>query len=185
MSTYEMESLAYHEAIPGHHMQIAIAQEMDELPRFRRFASNTAYDEGWGLYSERLAKEMGFYQDLYSDFGRLASELWRACRLVVDTGIHMDDKRWTRGQAIAYLTENTPNAAGDIANSVERYTVDPGQATAYTIGMAKILELRAGAQERLSAKFDLRGFHDTVLAGGSMPLPVLQDVVESWVSENV
>lgn len=185
MSKIEMESLAYHEAVPGHHMQIALAQEMDELPRFRRFSSNTAYDEGWGLYCERLAKEMGFYQDPYSDFGRLASELWRACRLVVDTGIHMADKRWTRSQAIAYLTENTPNGAGDIANSVERYIVDPGQATAYTIGMAKILELRAGAEERLGAKFDLRTFHDTVLANGSMPLPVLQNVVETWVSENV
>jgi len=180
---YEMESLAYHEAIPGHHMQIALAQEMSQLPRFRRFSSYTAYDEGWALYCERLAKDMGFYQDPYSDAGRLSSELWRACRLVVDTGIHMDDKRWTREQAIAYLTQNTPNAPGDIENSVERYIVDPGQATAYKIGMAKFLELRDTARVGLGNKFDLRGFHDAVLGNASVPLPVLADVVHEWIKE--
>ena len=176
-----MESLAYHEAIPGHHMQIALAQEQGDLPQFRRFAGYTAYDEGWGLYCEQLAKEMGFYEDPYSDFGRLSSELWRACRLVVDTGIHMWSTRWTREQVIAYLTENTPNTVTDIANSVERHIVDPGQATAYTIGMAKLLELREDAKTRLGVKFDLRGFHDVVLSNGSVPLTTLADIVDAWV----
>ncbi len=180
---YAMEALAYHEAIPGHHMQIALAQEMDDLPRFRRFDGYTAYAEGWGLYCERLPKEMGFYQDPYSDFGRLSEELWRACRLVVDTGIHMDEKRWTRQQAIDYLTANTPNSSGDITNSVERYIVDPGQATAYKIGMTKILDLREGAKRTLGSKFDLRGFHDVVLGSGSVPLPILADAVDVWVKE--
>jgi len=180
---FEMEALAYHEAIPGHHLQIALAQEMSQLPRFRRFSSYTAYDEGWGLYSERLAKDMGFYQNAYSDIGRLSSELWRACRLVVDTGIHMDDKRWTREQAVAYLMQNTPNTAGDIQNSVERYIVDPGQATAYKIGMAKILELRELARADLGGKFDLRAFHEAVLGNASLPLTVLGDVVREWIKE--
>ncbi len=183
MSKFEMESLAYHEGIPGHHMQIALAQEMDGLPRFRRFSGYTAYAEGWGLYCERLAKEMGFYQDPYSDFGRLSSELWRACRLVVDTGIHMDDKRWTRAQSITYLTENTPNAVTDIENSVERYIVDPGQATAYKIGMAKIIDLREAAKATLGDKFDLKGFHNAVLSGGSVPLTILADIVDDWVAQ--
>ena len=183
VSKFEMESLAYHEAIPGHHMQVAIAQEMTDLPRFRRFAGHTAYTEGWGLYSERLPKEMGFYEDPYSDFGRLSAELWRACRLVVDTGIHMNETRWTRAQVIDYLTENTPNAAGDITNSAERYIVTPGQATAYKIGMAKILALREDAKIRLSEKFDLRAFHNVVLGSGSVPLTVLTDIVDAWVKE--
>ncbi len=181
MSKYEMESLAYHEAIPGHHMQIALAQEQGDLPQFRRFGGYTAYDEGWGLYCEQLAKEMGFYEDPYSDFGRLSSELWRACRLVVDTGIHMPSTRWTRADVIAYLTENTPNTATDITNSAERYIVDPGQATAYKIGMANILELREAAKTRLAGKFDLREFHDVVLSNGSVPLTVLADIVDDWV----
>ena len=183
MSKYEMESLAYHEAIPGHHMQIAISQEMEDLPRFRRFSSYNAYVEGWGLYCEYLAKEMGFYENPYSDFGRLSSELWRACRLVVDTGIHMDEKRWTRRQAVDYLTANTPNSQGDIANSVERYIVDPGQATAYKIGMAKILELREAAKATLGPKFDVRGFHNAVLSNGAVPLTILADIVDAWVKE--
>ncbi len=182
---YELESLAYHEGIPGHHMQIALAQEMDDLPRFRRFADHTAYSEGWAVYAERLAKDMGFYQDPTADFGRLSSELWRACRLVVDTGIHMDDKRWTRNQAMDYLAENTPNAMGDIANSVERYIVDPGQATAYKIGMEKILALREDAKARLGEKFDLRGFHNAVLGVGAVPLTILSDVVEDWIKETL
>ena len=180
---YEMESVAYHEGIPGHHLQLALAQEMDDLPRFRRFSSYTAYVEGWGLYCEQLAKDMGFYQDPYSDFGRLSSELWRACRLVVDTGIHMDEKRWTRQQAIDYLAANTPNSIGDITNSVERYIVDPGQAAAYKVGMAKIVDLRANAKAKLDSKFDLRGFHAAVLGNGSLPLTILDDVVDSWVRE--
>jgi len=185
MPKFEMESVAYHEAIPGHHMQIALAQETDGLPRFRRFAGYTAYIEGWALYCERLAKEMGFYEDPYSDFGRLASELWRACRLVVDTGIHMDDKRWTRAQAIAYLSENTPNGATDIENSVERYIVDPGQAAAYKIGMEKILDLREGAKAALGEKFDLKAFHNAVLSSGAVPLTILSEIVGDWVKDVV
>lgn len=181
MPKFEMEALAYHEGIPGHHLQIALTQEADRLPRFRRFESYTAFDEGWGLYSERLAKEMGFYTDATADFGRLASELWRACRMVVDTGIHMPDKRWTRTQAIDYLTANTPNTQRDIVNSVERYIVNPGQATAYTIGMNRIVALREQARERLGDRFDLREFHGAVLGNGSLPLPFLTETVEAWV----
>ena len=140
MPTYQMEALAYHEAVPGHHMQIAIAQELEGLPKFRRFGGYTAFSEGWGLYSEKIPKEMGLYSDPYSDFGRLAMELWRACRLVVDTGIHT--KKWTREKAIAYLEENTPNAEGDIVKAIERYIVMPSQATAYKVGMLRIEALR-------------------------------------------
>ncbi|WP_252008747.1 DUF885 family protein [Ferrimonas sp. SCSIO 43195] len=179
MPTYQLEALAFHEGIPGHHMQIAIAQELQALPKFRRFGSYTAYIEGWGLYSEYLPKEMGFYQDPYSDFGRLAMELWRACRLVVDTGIH--DQRWTRQQAIDYLADNTPNPQGDVVKAIERYIVMPSQATAYKIGMLKILQLRSDAQQQLGDKFDLRGFHDVILANGPVPLNVLQQQVQAWV----
>ena len=139
--TYELEALAHHEGIPGHHMQIAIAQELSGIPKFRKFShAYTAYTEGWGLYSEQVPKEIGMYQDPYSDFGRLALELWRAGRLVVDTGIH--DKKWTRQQAIDYLKQNTPNSEADCIDSINRYIVMPSQATAYKIGMIKILELR-------------------------------------------
>jgi uncharacterized protein (DUF885 family) len=179
-----MEALAYHEGIPGHHMQIALTQEMSDLPQFRRFAGYTAYIEGWALYCERLAKEMGFYEDPYSDFGRLSSELWRACRLVVDTGIHAGETRWSRARAVAYLTENTPNSEGDIANSVERYIVDPGQATAYKIGMSRILDLREDARATLGEKFDLRAYHNVVLGSGSLPLTVLADNVAAWVADS-
>lgn len=175
MPTYQLESLVYHEGIPGHHMQISIAQELEDLPRFRKFGGETAYIEGWGLYSERLPKELGFYEDPYSDFGRLAAELWRACRLVVDTGIH--EKRWTREQAIDYLLENTPNPEGDAIKSIERYIVMPGQATAYMVGMLKILEIRETARETLGEAFDLRAFHDAVLENGALPLDVLEMTV--------
>lgn len=175
MPTYQLESLVYHEGIPGHHMQISIAQELEDLPRFRKFGGETAYIEGWGLYSERLPKELGFYEDPYSDFGRLAAELWRACRLVVDTGIH--EKRWTREQAIDYLLENTPNPEGDAIKSIERYIVMPGQATAYMVGMLKILEIRETAKEALGEAFDLRAFHDAVLENGALPLDVLEMTV--------
>ena len=181
---YEMESTAYHEAIPGHHMQIALAQEMD-LPSFRRFADFTAYSEGWGLYSERLPKEMGFYQDPYSDFGRLSNELWRACRLVVDTGLHSGATKWTREKAIDYLRETTPNSMADIVNSVERYIVDPGQATAYTLGMLKMLELRESAKAQLKDKFDLRQYHDVVLGHAAVTLPLLERNVDAWVKETL
>ncbi|NKB37710.1 MAG: DUF885 family protein [Gammaproteobacteria bacterium] len=181
MPNYQMEALAYHEGIPGHHMQGSIASELEGIPRFRKFGHYTAYGEGWGLYSEYLPKEMGFYSDPYSDFGRLAMEIWRACRLVVDTGIHA--KRWTREQAIEYLEENTPNPRGDIVKAIERYIVIPSQATAYKIGMNKILELRTMTEEILGEKFNLREFHDVVLRNGPLPLDMLEDSVKVWVHE--
>lgn len=180
MPIYQMEALAYHEGIPGHHMQIAIAQELEGVPEFRKFGHYTAYVEGWGLYSEFLPKEMGFYADPYSDFGRLAMELWRACRLVVDTGLHA--KRWTREQAIEYLATNTPNPEGDCIKAVERYIVMPGQATAYQVGLLRLLELRAWAQAELGDAFDLRAFHDVILLAGPMPLDLLEERVQAWVA---
>lgn len=180
MPNYQMEGLAYHEGIPGHHMQLAISQELESIPQFQKFASFTAYTEGWGLYSEYLAKDMGFYEDPYSDFGRLAMELWRACRLVVDTGIH--DKKWTREQAMQYLRDNTPNPEGDIEMAINRYIVFPGQATAYMIGKIKILELREWAAEELGEKFDVRGYHDEVLRHGPVPLDILDENVRAWVA---
>ena len=178
--TYELESLAHHEGIPGHHMQIAIAQELKGIPKFRKFGGRyTAYTEGWGLYSELTPKEIGMYQDPYSDFGRLSLELWRAGRLVVDTGIHA--KRWTRQQAIDYLKANTPNAETDCIDSINRYIVMPSQATAYKIGMIKILELREKAKKQLGAKFDLRQFHEVVLTNGAVPLDILEELVNAWV----
>lgn len=182
MPVYQMEALAYHEGIPGHHMQIAISQELEDVPRFRRFGGYTAYVEGWGLYSEWLPTQLGRYQDPYSDFGRLAMELWRACRLVVDTGIHA--KRWTRQQAIDYLTANTPNPEGDIVKAIERYIVMPSQATAYKIGMMEIIALRREAEAELGERFDPREFHDAVLGSGALPLDVLRTLVESYIAEN-
>ena len=179
MPKYQMEALAYHEGIPGHHMQLAIAQELEGVPKFQKFGSVTAYTEGWGLYSEYLPKEMGFYEDPYSDFGRLAMEIWRAARLVVDTGLH--DKQWTRQQAIDYLLENTPNPENDAIKAIERYIVMPGQATAYKIGMLKILELRDNAKSELGDNFDIREFHDVVLETGPVPLNVLEERVGNWV----
>lgn len=180
MPSYQMEALAYHEGIPGHHMQIAIAQELKEVPMFRKFGRYTAYVEGWGLYSEFIPKEMGFYADPYSDFGRLAMELWRACRLVVDTGIHA--KKWTREEGIKYYTDNTPNAEADAVKMVERHIVMPSQATAYKIGMLKILELREKAKKALADKFDIRKFHDVVLTNGPLPLNVLENLVDDYIS---
>ncbi|MEL7108649.1 MAG: DUF885 domain-containing protein [Pseudomonadota bacterium] len=180
MPLYQMEALAYHEGIPGHHMQLAISQELTGIPKFRKFGGYTAYTEGWGLYSEFLPKEMGFYEDPYSDFGRLAMELWRAARLVVDTGLH--EKQWTRQEAIDYLLENTPNPEGDCRKAIERYIVMPGQATAYKIGMIKILELREDARDRLGDAFDIRDFHDVVLKDGPVPLEILEENVEAWIA---
>lgn len=180
MPIYQMEALAYHEGIPGHHMQISIAQEIENMPKFRKFGGYTAYVEGWGLYSELLPKEYGFYEDPYSDFGRLAMELWRACRLVVDTGIHA--KKWTRQQAIDYLIKNTPNPENDSIKAIERYIVMPSQATAYKIGMLKILELREKAQTELKDKYDIREFHDVVLKNGPVPLDVLDTLVNDWIN---
>jgi len=181
MSKNELEALAYHEGLPGHHLQRALQTELGELPPFRRFGGWTAYTEGWGLYSEELGKDMGFYTDPYSDFGRLGMELWRACRLVVDTGIH--SKRWSREEAIQYLKDNTPNPEGDIVRAIERYITTPGQATAYMIGKLKIMELREMAREELGSEFDIREFHDVVLTSGPVPLSILEENVVSWVEE--
>ena len=181
MPKYQMEALAYHEGIPGHHMQIAKAQELQGIPKFRKFNGYTAYVEGWGLYSEYFPKEMGLYADPYSDFGRLSMELWRACRLVVDTGIHT--KKWTREQAIAYYVENTPNAESDAIKMVERHIVMPSQATAYKVGMLKILSLREQAKTQLGDKFDIREFHNVVLRNGPLPLDVLEEQVNKWVKQ--
>ncbi len=181
MPTHELEVIAYHEGNPGHHMQIAIAQELTGVPTFRTQAGFTAYSEGWGLYAERLAKEMGAYKDPYSEFGRLSSEIWRAIRLVLDTGIHA--RSWSEKQAVDYFVANSPAAEGAIRSEVRRYFVIPGQATAYKIGMQKILDLRAHAQKALGARFDIRGFHDTVLGGGAMPLELLERRVTTWIDQ--
>lgn len=180
MSKNELEALAYHEGLPGHHLQRSIQTQLGDLPPFRRFGGVTAYTEGWGLYTEELGKDMGFYTDPYSDFGRLGMELWRAGRLVVDTGIH--HKRWSREQAIAWLTENTPNPPGDIEKAIERYVVYPGQATAYMIGKLKIMELREKAKAELGTGFDIRAFHDTILTSGPVPLSILEENVEQWIA---
>lgn len=180
MASTELEALAYHEGLPGHHLQRAVQTELGDLPPFRRFGGVTAYTEGWGLYSEELGKDMGFYQDPYSDFGRLGMELWRACRLVVDTGIH--HKRWSREQAIGYLTENTPNPDGDISKAIERYVVYPGQANAYMIGKLKIMELRERAQKALGPKFQYGRFHDAILKSGPVPLTVLEERIDGWIA---
>ena len=180
MPTYQMEALAYHEGIPGHHMQRAIALELEGIPQFQKFLSFTAYTEGWGLYTEELAKDMGFYKDPYSDFGRLAMELWRACRLVVDTGIHA--QKWSREEAIDYLIQNTPNPEYDAIKAIERYIAMPGQATAYMIGKLKIMELRETAKATLGDKFSYPEFHDVVLKDGPVPLSVLEEKVNQWVT---
>ncbi len=180
MPKNEMEAIAYHEGNPGHHMQISIAQELTSVPVFRTQAGFTAYVEGWALYSELLAKEMGAYQNPYSDFGRLITEMWRAVRLVVDTGLH--SKGWTEQQAIDYFLAKTPIAQGAVISEVRRYIVWPGQATAYKIGMIKILQLREHAKQQLGDKFDIRAFHDTVLSGGALPLDVLEKRVNNWIA---
>ena len=181
MPKNEMEAIAYHEGSPGHHMQISIAQELTSVPTFRTQARFTVYSEGWALYAELLAKEMGAYQNPYSDFGRLITEMWRAVRLVVDTGLH--SKGWTEQQAIDYFLQKTPIAEGAVLSEVRRYLVIPGQATAYKIGMIKILELRQYAEQELGEAFDIRQFHDTILTGGALPLSVLERRVKNWVSQ--
>lgn len=179
MPIYQMRALAYHEGIPGHHMQIAIQQELESIPSFRRFGFVTAFSEGWGLYSEWLPLEIGAYKDPYANFGRLAMELWRACRLVVDSGIH--SLEWTVPQSIDYLLTNTPNAKGDVVSAVERYLVNPGQATAYKIGMLEIQALRARAEKELGSNFDIRRFHDAVLANGPVPLAILSELIDEHI----
>jgi uncharacterized protein (DUF885 family) len=179
MPTYQLEDVTYHEGVPGHHMQISIQQELTNVPRFRTQYRATAYSEGWGLYAELLAKEMGAFEDPYSDFGRLVGESWRAIRLVVDTGIHA--KKWSEQQAVEYFMENSPQPEATIRSEIMRYIHNPGQATAYKMGMLKILELRSRAKTALGDKFDLRKFHDVVLSGGALPMPVLEGRVMHWV----
>jgi uncharacterized protein (DUF885 family) len=178
---FAMRTLAYHEGIPGHHFQIAIQQEQTGVPFFRKVIPFTAYSEGWALYSERLAYELGFEKDPLDNLGRLRDEMMRATRLVVDSGIHY--KHWTREQAISYMMDNTGMAEGDVTAEVERYFVNPGQALAYKVGMLKILALREHARQELGPKFDLKQFHNQVLSHGAMPMKVLEQVVNDWIAE--
>ena len=180
MPLFEVEALFYHEGVPGHHLQRAIQTELTELPPFRRYGGFTAYSEGWGLYSEKLAKDMGLYTDPYRDFGRLQLELHRAIRLVVDSGLH--HKRWTRERAIRYVQDNSADAPGGIVKAIERYIVYPGQATAYLVGRLKISELRDRAQTQLGTKYDVRAFHDIVLKSGPLPLDILERRVDAWIA---
>ena len=182
MPKTELEVIAYHEGLPGHHMQIAIAQELQGVPEFRKQAGFTAYAEGWGLYSEWLAREMpGTYTDPYSEYGRLTSEMWRAIRLVVDTGLHA--KGWTQEQAVAFMSENSSIPQQAVEAEIRRYITWPGQATAYKIGMIKIQELRAKAEKELGDDFDIRGFHDAILGGGALPLTLLERKIDQWIED--
>ncbi|GGF34940.1 hypothetical protein GCM10011611_46460 [Aliidongia dinghuensis] len=177
---YQIEALMHHEGVPGHHLQIAIAMELDGLPLFRRLDICNAHAEGWALYAEKFPKELGFYQDPYADFGRLSMEAWRAARLVVDPGIH--HQGWSRDEAIRFMTENTAESPLNIAIEVDRYFVFPGQATSYAVGLIEILRLRAEAEAKLGHRFDRRQFHDTLLGHGSVPLPILSELVGDWVA---
>jgi uncharacterized protein (DUF885 family) len=177
---FEIEALTCHESIPGHHLQLALQQERTDLPKFRRFGDFTAFIEGWGLYAERLGLELGLYEDPYSDFGRLSYEAWRACRLVVDSGIHYFG--WTRQQAIDFMAAHTALAMHNIRSEVDRYIAWPGQALAYKVGELKLRELRSRAAKRLGDKFDVRGFHEVVLAGGAVPLSLLEKQVDAWIA---
>jgi len=178
-SIFRLENLAYHEGVPGHHMQISIQQELEGIPRFRTAKGYTAFSEGWGLYAEYLGKEMGFYNDPYAEFGRLSGEIWRAVRLVVDTGIHAFE--WTQEEAVEYALQNSARPEPSVRSEIRRYFNNPGQATAYKIGMLKIQEVRAKAEAELGADFDIRAFHDTVLGSGQLPMAVLEAEVDNWI----
>jgi len=180
VSKVQLPAIAYHEGAPGHHFQIARAQEQADLPLFRRYSYQGAYIEGWGLYAEKLGKEAGFYQDPYDDLGRLSLEIWRAVRLVLDTGIH--HKRWTRDQSIAYMRANTISSDLDIAREVDRYFTSPGQATSYKVGQLKILELRDKARTAMGPKFDLKAFHEVILAAGPLPLDIVERRVDAYIA---
>jgi uncharacterized protein (DUF885 family) len=177
---YAVESIAYHEGIPGHHLQVSISRELTGIPEFRKFGRYTAYSEGWGLYAERLGKEVGFYQDPYSDYGRLEADIWRAIRLVVDTGVH--SKHWTREQMVQYFHDHSNIDDTSIQAEVDRYIAVPSQALAYKTGQLKILELRDHAQKALGNNFDIRVFHDEVLDAGALPLDVMEARIDSWIS---
>jgi uncharacterized protein (DUF885 family) len=177
---YSVESIAYHEGVPGHHLQISIAQELKDIPEFRKYNEYTAYTEGWGLYAEQLGKDVGFYQDPYSDYGRLENDIWRAIRLVIDTGVHSEG--WSRDQMVQYFHDHSNIDETSIQSEVDRYIAWPSQALAYKIGQRKILELREKAKTALGDKFDLRGFHDQVIDAGSVPLDVLEQRIDAWIA---
>lgn len=183
LARWQIEDIAYHEGNPGHHMQISIQQELTDVPRFRTQYRTTAYTEGWGLYAEWLAKEMGGFQDPYSEFGRLSGEIWRAIRLVVDTGIH--SKRWTEEQAVQYFLDNSAIPEGAVRSEVQRYFASPGQATAYKIGMMNFQQARANAEAALGDAFDVRAFHDVVLGAGAVPMPMMHARVERWINDTL
>jgi uncharacterized protein (DUF885 family) len=179
-SLADVESVAYHEGLPGHHLQISIAQELQDVPEFRKFNGYTAFEEGWGLYAERLGKDVGFYQDPYSDFGRLQGDIWRAIRLVVDTGVHA--QHWSRDQMVQYFHDHSAINETSVQSETDRYIAWPSQALAYKVGQLKILELRDRAKQALGAKFDIRAFHDQVLDAGALPLDVLETRINDWIA---